>query len=587
MFRFRQINTFLTIAILLFFFSGQVISQQIHFSETSNWRLDSGARIQMLGYSGDHPVAMQFIPHQPAQLIVFDQKGRLNTQVSCTFIDPTWISQVQVSLQEGGILYLLQGQKNGKHYVATACTNEKGELTGSFQYIDSTDYFSWGPMAYYRVTWSPDKRSAALSRFASGFSDSQLLFNALLVDGSGQLKGKVYSYLPVNFDMEMIGNVFLNDRQELFFTLLDKPQNFRLGSAVRIYRSGFDSSPPRLMSVYLKENKPAELLMTWSDASNQLVLGGLYYNFYSRHLEGALYIFMNSVTERCDTIVYHTMDRIFKKKLKDRIYGMSVSEAVDNMTSQWLGYTRSGALILATEMFNNSAIAGRTSDPASPVSSRRSIYNNASNANKDIQLTSPLNNNNAAGSRTTGSSSRSLYQDRTGASNSNSTTTPSVRNTGRVVDDPNSYFTRNQQTYLKEEGQPNNSVRGYGEDLISANKHLDYKTVLFGLDDSLKCLSKSWLRSLYIPQTPYSVATLLPADSTIGLISYEINDKNRSFLLHQSVQPEGQPVQRVILDESNRKIFFHTALLVQKRKCLVMLYEDKATGNLGLAEISW
>lgn len=551
--------------VLLIAGSARLRAQQVTYFDTSSISISNHSHVQLVGKADDRYVLLHHVPQRVAELIYLDLQGAYSHKVKLPFIDIRWISRINVGLNEETLSFVMQGQRNDFHYVQSATSNHKGELKTPLTTIDSTNYRTFGNNAYYRIIAAPSRSHIALYRFVTGFSTDQAWFNALLLDDQLQKCGSTLGYPGINTEFETIGNVFLNSKKEFFFTVFDKALNYRLGSEVRLYQTKFDQKPLQPVKIYLKETKPAELLMTWSDDKDQLVMGGVYYDFYRKHINGAMYLFYDPEKRKFDTIVYSALEKRLRKELKKRIHGISLEAALNNMHGRRLYYTRSGVLVLVADMYNNSTFSGPPVRLSKPQK-----------ANSPYP-TGQVFGYNSIGTVMTPSPPVSTRRNQ-----------PTPDNT-LLFYDPVEQFSRSQEILTRADGEggfPELSATQINS-LLTANKEMDYKTLLFGLDPQKKALPKSWIRSLYMPETPFTTAVLLPGDSTVSIISYELSPSRQVYLYSQTMSLYGQPVTRRVLSEQRPMLFYWANLWLSDEQRMVTAWRDHATGRLGLAEINW
>lgn len=540
-------------------------AQQVIYHEVSSFQAAPDSRVQLIGETANKQIAFHYRPGKLAELIYFDKQGIIKQQVSLPFIDHSWVTQVQAGFNEQSITFILQGKKENRHYVQSASTDHEGNLRTALTVLDSTDYKTFGLNAYYKIVSSASRQFTTLYRFVTGFSKDLAWFNAVLLDAQLQKAGVVNGYIPIDFEFESIGPVFLNEKGQFFFTVSDKALNYRLGSEVKLYQTRFDSLSLAPVRIYLKEKKPVELLMTWNDQTDRLVMGSVYYDFYEKHVNGALYLFYDPVRGRCDTIVYTAFDKSLTKDLKKKIHGIPLKDALNNMHSRHLYYTKSGSLVLVSDMYNNSTFSGppnRLNRPQKATTAYPAGQANGISSNiQENRLSPPI---------------------------STKRNSPAPDNT-LISYDPYRNLAKSQEA-LKQQGESDRPAELSAvqiASLLTANKEMDFKTVVMGIDPSLKPARPSWVRSLFMPQTPFTTAVLLTGDSAVSVFSYELSPARHAYLYRQTMSLYGKSVQQQIMTERKPMLYFGRDILTQHGRTLYTLWRDPLTGNLGLAELNW
>lgn len=569
---------------LLFFlayaFAGTSISQTVQYLTPFEFSVGNAHAIQVAGKINDRYIVYYDRPFSSPEIIYFDQQGVQQGNLRLDFIKPGLATSVNMICLAAHINLVVQEVRNNKHYTMVARINGKAELTDGPRYIDSARYDLYGNAAHYSVLSSPDKKLTLLYRIISGFSSYQVLFNGILLNEDAVMQGSTSFYIPINAELEQTGTVFLNNEGKLFLLAYDKATNYRVGTNIRVYESRCNNLAPLVTEIYLKENKPSDLMMDWYDAKKQLVLGGLYYNFYNKRIEGAMTIFLEPGYPLTDTVVYQPLEKEFRKKLKTRIYNASTNDIINSLQTRYFDVAENGSVTLLTDVFTNFAAFGRlspgTQNPwalSGSVNRRNQIANNPQSL-QDLQ--------------------RDLmsFRNPAGVNNGNTRINPdrSTTGTGRGRSQnsqanaaPNTTLLQNQA--LMEAYQTSTSIDA--GDMLTRNKTLDYKSVFFCIDSLRRSTWKDWVRSLYIPDTEFSNVIIFPHENSISLLNYEINSRNYPYLVSQNFQPfekvSGRPIGK-----AGTPMLFHkrNAVLIDKNN-LLTIYHDTEQNKTGLALVTW
>jgi hypothetical protein len=567
---------------LLFFlayaFAGNGISQTLQYLTPFEFSIGNTHAIQVAGKINDRYIVYYDRPFSSPEIIYFNQQGIQEGNLNLHFIKPGLATSVNMICLDDHMNLVVQEVRNNKHYTMVARINEKAELTDGPHYIDSARYDLYGNAAHYTILSSPDKKFTLLYRIISGFSSYQVLFNGILLNEDALMQSSTSFYIPINAELEQTGTVFLNNEGKLFLLAYDKATNYRVGTNLRVYESLCNNLAPRVTEIYLKENKPTDLMMDWYDAKKQLVLGGLYYNFYNKRIEGAMTIFLEPGYSRPDTVVYQPLEKEFRKKLKTKIYNASTTDIINSLQTRYFDVAENGSVTLLTDMFTNFAAFGRLLPGAqnpwassASINRRNQIVNNPQSL-QDLQR-DLMSFRNPAG-----------VNSGNGRINPDRSTTGTGR--GRSLNSPASTATNTLQNQaLLEAYQASTSIDA--GDVLSRNKTLDYKSVFFCIDSLRHSTWKDWVRSLYIPDTEFSNVIIFPHENSLSLLNYEVNSRNYPYLISQHFQPfekvSGKPIGK-----AGTPMLFHkkNAVLIDKNN-LLTIYYDSEQNKTGLALVTW
>ena len=554
-------------------------SQSVYYLPPFEMPAGNNNSFQLAGKIDSNYLLYHSRPFNYPEMYYFNSKGELIDIRTLDFIKPGFATHVNMVNLPGYVNMFVQEIRNEKHYTFVVTIKPDGTLTEDPRYIDSTRYDLYGNNAFYSLLSSPDKKRSLLYRVIRGFSSYQVLFNGILLDEKNTIVGSIGFYIPINPDQEQVGNIFLNNEGTMFLPVYDKANNYRVGSNLRLYQSAFKNSSPKITEIYLKENKPTEILMDWHPGKNQLVIGALYYNFYSKRIDGAMTIFVKPENNQPDTIIYIPIEKDFRKELKSRIYNISATDAINTLQTRYFDIDEEGNVTLITDMFTNSSFGRKT--PSEGL--------NWETPTETAYRQSMIANSNAA----TQNTGRDLLNSNRSNQSTNTTNRMYVdRSIIRPRSSQNQLATPNMQNILQEESTRLNQpyqVKNYsdGGDIMVINKTLDYKSVIFSIDASLNSTWKNWARCLYVPGTPFSNVIIIPQKKSVGLLSYEINNKNVPYLLNQSFQLAGNKISNAIGNTGMPMLFYKKNAVIMDEKSILTLYSDPEQNKLGLAIVKW
>lgn len=560
-------------------------SQQVSYFPSFSLNTANEAGLQLLGQIGTNYVIYRNHPEDKTELLFCNDKGEIIKRKSIPFVIQGLTTHVNIIATTNQIQFIFQDASNNKEYLKTCVLNADGEIISEVRCLDSTRLDLFGPKAIYHITSSEDKKKTLCYRIVRGFSDEQAYFNALLIDEKGSLSGSTLFYIPFNAEMETLGTPYLTNRGEFFLAVHDKASNFKLGSKLRLYQSSLQNNTPSITEIYFKENKPVEFMMDWWEEKQVLALGGLYYNFYSKSVGGAYSAYIKPGAQKLDSLFFNSMDKKFRKSLRNRIYDLSLDDVINSLQSRYFKVLPDGKTILLSDMFNNFTFS-RSMMNNNPAAS--SFRNRPQGYTNTVQTVSPSGANLPTNTTTV----RSINPDRA--------------STGVVSGIANTTGGRNRQQ------QPNTTLPGPipsgltekvpnanpllipsavtakdAGDVLILNRQMDYKSVFFFNDPDYTKNALTWARSLYVPGTPFTDVLILPADSgQIKLLNYEIGKKNMPYLNSThfrentiSNSPAATPGQPLL--------FYKKNIVWWGKNRLLTLYEETETGRIGIAEVKW
>lgn len=576
--------------ILVCLFQLYVKGQTVQYFEPSELSVDYNHRIQLAGRVDSHYLVYYVMPGNMPQFVIFDQQGRLYKTISLPFLRNGFSANVNMIARESHLELIIQELRNGMHYTLIAAVNAEGELIQAPRYIDSTRFDLYGSRAFYQVLPSENKNYIALYRVVSGFSSTQILVGGIMLDANREKTAGGSFYIPFSREQEQSGKAFVNNAGQFFFPVYDQASNYRVGTTLRIYRSGFETNTPQVSTLYLKENKPSDFLMDWYEAKKQLVIGGLYYDFYEKRIDGAFTAFLTPGKNVADTILYMPMEKSFRKKLKSGIINMSSTAAINTLQVRYFKVNEDGTTQLLTDMFTNSAMINNPlSRPMIPAETpAESFFRSQPGLNDGAARVGASAPNTAqerdisAARNTTGSAPIRNFNDR---ASGGSGARPDRFGQGSI-NNANDANSRRINQGLNGPYNISNQPVTNSSDVLARNKTLNYKSVIFSSNISTKQEWKNYTRNLYVPGTAFTNVVIIP-NKTLMLLSYEFNNRAVPFLQSHKFNENGMLESNAAAKAGLPMLFFKKNALMLDDHSLVTLYVEPEQNLLGLALIKW
>lgn len=576
----------------------KTISQQVHFLPSFDVEAREQDRIQLIGKIDSNYYLYIQRPGVGADLLILNDSGQLTKTVPLNFIDQKAGSSVNIVLQGSFINMIVQEIKGNKHFVKTVSLNSNGEQLTEPRNIDSSAYDQYGNHVYYRVLTSPNTRQVLLYRIVSGFSSIQILFNGIILNEQGEKLASNFFYLPFNAEMETVGNLFITDEGKLILPIYDRFDNFRLGTTLKLYYSALKSPIPTMMDFYFKEKKLIELMLDWDESKNRIAIGSLYFDFYSKSIEGAMSIFLQPEINSLDTVIYMPIDKPFKKQLKSKIYNVPSKEVVNALRIRYFDVNEKGEIKILSDLLVNAGMYGKgvpiVQGTNSPFDNRqnylRTIPTSPGSNTQEREISNYVIANNTSTAIAPGSQ-RTQIADRSsvGTGNTNTNTTSARSSGARLATGQQNLdgnFSRNQTSMLN----TNNANQPLSTSMDARNlalnsKTISYKSVLFQADSTQAIPGKSLSSNFFVPGSEFTNIIIVPGSRGLGLINYELNPKSNPVLTQFQFNRDGSITQAPIGKSTDPLLFYKRNSIIYEKNNMLSLYVEPQTNRLGLVVV--
>jgi hypothetical protein len=167
---------------------------------------------------------------------------------------------------------------------------------------------------YWRFISSPSKNGFLLYNLDENFTDSVKL-TFLHFSRNYEVTTIKQMSFRVDLQFDKPGQVFLDDDANIYTMIYDQPDNYRLGTNLKIYKYETATSKLARKEFYLKEKKPVDIRLAFHPESKLISVHSFYHDFYTKNINGIVCATLN---EKLDTIVPFTFFE-FDKKFKNRL----------------------------------------------------------------------------------------------------------------------------------------------------------------------------------------------------------------------------------------------------------------------------
>ena len=349
------------------FFGTRVYSQQVLFSDSLG-SFDNNSFCTIAGRINAQYIAIECNPFSNPQYFVLDTSCRLLKQETLSFIPPGGFIKAAVIPERNEWVVLWQSIQNNKWYLhhtwISGTSNEVSRSTA----IDSAPINAGFRLRPYFINESPDHRYQALFKRIPDFENDQLLVDLIIINTSTGRTRRAQMVLPFNKEFDVTSDVMIDDRGNVFTTVFDNPSNFRLSSSIHVYQFSETRGQIAYPVIVSKEKKPTVILLQQGASGNQLILASLYYDFFSKNVNGLTGTIINETTLHADSLFYFDFSKELKKQINKYISGVSNDKAMNFLELKACRFNAMNGITLLLELyhqsytpFNNYSINDRSS----------------------------------------------------------------------------------------------------------------------------------------------------------------------------------------------------------------------------------
>jgi len=399
------------------------------------------------------------------------------------------------------------------------------------------------------------------------FSADSTRVNTFIINSEFEISdGKQFSFnLDRNFDQ--LDYLFIDDLANVYILVHDQPDNYRLGSRLRFFKYASATEILTRKETYFKEKKPVDIHLGFSADGRQIFLHSLYYDFYTKNVNGVLTSLLDSNLNELKPVYYFSFDKQFKKQLNNTTSGVSSAMLVDNLKI-YRTTIRPDGVSFVSSIIETDLLLNQTSNSA------------ANNTTKNFQ---PADMDPILGMIQREALIRN--QMRLGRTGGRSGST--IASAGNTV----SYA----EAYMNVMGQRPDLFFMGKDSTLNANSNRNFlkkkiydRLVLFGFHSSGEMAWHRWYETE--DQSLFKRQALIPAETETDYVSvyYRHNFKDKAELAFTRVSKKDGSLHDVLLS-----VPAHISLLTTKPLCaiganrVVLLYVDNRTKQAGLAKLEW
>ena len=556
---YRQFIKFFLMGFVLFKVNLPSTAQTISFSNL--FTIDAyNTSFSILGKSGEKIfVLSKTMGKSPVLLELNNQLEEINSTEQPAFRNS--IVQTFIPTKEGADIIHEKFERGYRSYQLYR-TNLKTENTKEIIRLPYEMGNNWEFIA------SPENKYFLIYNLAEVKNDSVKINMILIGSDYEAIDGKMFSfYVEDGFDR--LGNVFIDESGNIYTMVYDQPQNYKLGSRLKLYKYILQTGKLLRKEYYLKEKKPAEVHLSFLPSKNQIHLHSLYYDFYKKEVNGIFSAVLDEKLELIKPFNYHEFEKQFKKDLNTVNSGVSSSNLMNYLRINNISVNEDGSSF-ASLVLESAYIRDANMDlfPA-PVK---------------INTSSVMDNDPFFGlmqreqliRREMGIGGRGQRSQR-----SSSMATP-------VVGYSEAYFSvMNQRPDLFFTNPDTTGMNKKIEPPFLKMKIYD-RQVVFSFDPDARMIWKKWFETE--DQSIINKTPLVPAETENSIVSvyYRHNVKDKTELaITRITKPDGTFIDKTLVLPENISLLTTGPLYKLSNNQAAILYLDNQLNKVGLAKVEW
>jgi hypothetical protein len=533
------------------------LSQTIHlshpFSET-----DQKSNYMILGSNDDHVYVLATRPAGFPRIITLNHQLEILNSDEYPELSNSALLSFLPEKKKATLLF--ENFNDGYRKYKILDLSEGNHLSKEILRLPSDGGLPW------EVISSPSGNHLLLYAISDLAADSVRLSMILINKDFEVADGKHLSfYLDNQFDQ--MGNVFIDDDGGIYSMIFDKPRNYRLGSRLRLYKFYSSTGVMAKKEIYLKEKKTVDLHLAFHPVKKQAVLHSLYYDFYTKDVNGIMTMLIDEKLAAVSPPVFFEFDKEFKKQLNTYNSGISSSDLMNYLKVYSTSVSDSGVF------FSNAIIEADRIQTPNTVLPQQANRSSGSLMENDplmgmLQRETLIRREMGFGA-TRGR--RALAGSGIGAATSYSEAYINVMNQR-----PDLFF------------MPRDSSLNTKNNSPFFKKKIYDRQVFFSFDKNGKIKWHRWFETE--DQSLLKKNPLYPAETANSMISiyYRHNSKEKAELAITRVnKADGKLVDAVL------NIPSHISLLTTSATCklgtdnIAILYFDNRTNKAGLGKVKW
>lgn len=193
---------------------------------------------------------------------------------------------------------------------------------------------------YWRFISSPSKNNSLLYNVDEDFADS-IKLTFVHFNRNYEITTIKQMSFRVELQFDKPGHVYLDDDANIYTLVYDQPDNYRLGTNLKIYKYETATNKLSRKEFYLKEKKPVDIRLAFHPENKYISMHSFYHDFYTKNVNGIVCATLNEKLEAIVPFTFFEFDKKFKNRLNTpqsrvsssrlmnylKIYSSSVSDS--------------------------------------------------------------------------------------------------------------------------------------------------------------------------------------------------------------------------------------------------------------------
>lgn len=333
--------------------SQKVYCQQVLFSDSLGEYAEN-MFFSIAGKLDEKYIVFKAPTGAPPEFIVLDSACKPVDKGTLSFIPANGLIKATTHPEDNSCHLFWQSLHGTQWYLHHSIVKDLrfSELTSVV--IDSAAFPSTFKYQPYFMRESAGGGYLLLYKRAYDPATEQLLTSMIIVNTTSGETAHGQINMPFNKEFDLAGEVIADERGHVFTLTFDNPTNFRLSSTIRLYEYIPGKGQISYPEIIAKEKKPVGILMHPEPPLQRIILVSLYYDFYTRNINGITGTRVSTRTLQYDSLFCFTFSKDLKKQLNRYISGISNDKAMNFLELRDMVSIKNDGLSILAELYHQS-----------------------------------------------------------------------------------------------------------------------------------------------------------------------------------------------------------------------------------------
>lgn len=356
------------------FCSTMVYSQQVLFSDSIGEYAEN-MYYNIAGQLNEKYLVFKTAPAQSPEYLVLDSTCKPVDRGTLSFIPPNGFIKAVTNARDNNCHIFWQSLAGTQwllhHSIVENCqfANPRSTVIDSATIPANTRYQP------YFMRESAESGYLLLYKRAYDPTAEQLVTSMIIANTATGAVAHGEIIMPFNKEFELAGEVIVDERGHVFTLTFDNPTNFRLSSTIKLYEFTAGKGQINYADIVSREKKPVGVLMHPEPDLQRMVLVSLYYDFYSKNINGITGTRINTRNLKVDSLFCYTFPKDLKKQLNRYISGISNDKAMNFLELRDCRSISNDGFSILAELYHQSYTPNINLD----LNNRSSLLQNAAN----------------------------------------------------------------------------------------------------------------------------------------------------------------------------------------------------------------